>query len=356
MSVSIGIVGLPNVGKSTLFETLTNRQVSAENYPFCTIDPNVGTVTVPDQRLDTLGEISQSETVKPTTVEFIDIAGLVKGAHEGEGVGNAFLSHIREVDAICHVLRDFEESAITHVENRVDPLQDAGIIETELLLADLQQTERALENLTKKVKQGDSEAVATQEVLHRIHTALSEETPLRKVEFSKEDEALIKPFNFLTKKPVMYVVNTDDSYQTRLTAEMLNGSIVIPLSIKAEAEMSTLSAEEREEYLTLLGRDSNGLDIVIQEGYNLLNLISFFTTGPKETRAWNVPKGATAPQAASVIHSDFERGFIGAEVVPYEDFVRAGGENRAREQGLMILQGKNYVVRDGDVCIFRANT
>ncbi|MFB6224986.1 MAG: redox-regulated ATPase YchF, partial [Candidatus Paceibacteria bacterium] len=223
MSVSIGIVGLPNVGKSTLFETLTNRQVSAENYPFCTIDPNVGTVAVPDKRLDTLGEISQSAEIKPTTIEFIDIAGLVKGAHEGEGLGNAFLSNIREVDAICHVLRDFEEDSITHVENRVDPLQDSDIIDTELLLADLQQTERALENLAKKVKQGDSEAIATQDVLQRIHAALSEGTPLRKVEFSKEEEALIKPFNFLTKKPMMYVVNTDDSYQTRLTAYMLNG-------------------------------------------------------------------------------------------------------------------------------------
>ncbi len=355
MSVSIGIVGLPNVGKSTLFETLTQRQVSAENYPFCTIEPNVGTVTVPDSRLDTLAEISQSANIKPTTVEFIDIAGLVKGAHEGEGLGNAFLSNIREVDAICQVLRHFPGEDITHVEHRIDPYDDAQIINTELLLADLQQIERALENLEKKVKQGDKNAQEISQTLQRLHEAVSNETPIRDLDLSKDETERIKPYNFLTQKPIMYVVNTDESYETSLTTEDL-GARVVPLSIKSEAELSTLPEEEKAEYLQLLGRSHNGLDIVIQAGYNLLDLISFFTTGPKETRAWTVPQGTYAPQAAGVIHSDFERGFIGAEVAAFEDFVNAGGEGAAREQGVLRLEGKNYVVKDGDVCLFRANT
>jgi len=355
MSVSVGIVGLPNVGKSTLFETLTSRQVSAQNYPFCTIDPNVGTVAVPDPRVDKLAHLSQSAEVKPTTMEFIDIAGLVRGAHEGEGLGNAFLANIREVDAICQVLREFPDESVMHVETRVNPLGDAGIINTELLLADLQQIERSLENIEKKAKQGDKWAVDTREVLQRLYQAVAAEVPIRDLELTQQEKDLIKSYNFLTEKPMMYVVNTDESYETSLTADQLGGK-VIPLSIKSEAELSTLPPEERTEYLELLGRSHSGLDIVIEEGYNLLDLISFFTTGPKETRAWTVPEGTHAPQAAGVIHSDFERGFIGAEVAPFEQFIEAGGEGPAREQGIMRLEGKNYVMKDGDVCVFRANT
>jgi len=354
MSLSIGIVGLPNVGKSTLFQTLTKKQVSAENYPFCTIEPNVGVVPVPDQRLDVLAQISKSAKVIPTTIEFIDIAGLVKGASKGEGLGNAFLANIRQVDAICHVIRVFHNDDITHVENRINPVDDADIINTELLLADLDQITKALPQVEKKAKSKDKLALETLPILQQTLPLVEAGTPIRDADLTPEELDIIKSYNFLTAKPMMYVANTDETYE--LSQELQDKfTNIIPLSIKIESEICLMDTEEQTEYLAMLGREMSGLDTLIQEGYKLLDLISFLTTGVQETKAWTVKQGTLAPQAGGVIHSDIERGFIMADIISYQDFVDCGSEAGARQNGKLRQEGKSYIIQDGDVCHFKFN-
>ncbi len=356
MALSIGIVGLPNVGKSTLFATLTKKQVDAQNYPFCTIEPNVGTVAVPDTRLDTLAKLSKSEKVLPTTIEFIDIAGLVRGASKGEGLGNKFLSNIREVDAICHVIRVFEDGDVTHVENRVSPADDAEIINTELLLADLDQVEKNVPQIEKKAKTKDKESLERLPVLQKVLAGLQAGTPIRDLDLSEDELELIKGYNFLTAKPMMYLANTDETYTFDASAHpYLEGETVIPLSVKSESEIATMDSEEQAEFLEMLGRDMSGLDVLIQEGYKLLDLVSFFTTGPKETKAWTVTLETKAPQAAGTIHSDIERGFIMADIISYDDFVEFGGEQGAKQNAKLRQEGKEYIIQDGDVCHFKFN-
>ncbi len=355
MSLSIGIVGLPNVGKSTLFQTLTKKQVSAENYPFCTIEPNIGTVAVPDERLNVLAQLSKSVKVLPTTIEFIDIAGLVKGASKGEGLGNTFLSNIRQVDAICHVIRSFYNDDITHVENRINPIEDADIINTELLLADLDQVTKALSQVEKKVKSKDPLSLEIFPILQKIEPAIQSGIAIRDIGLDRKELDLIKSYSFLTAKPMMYVVNTDETYEMSSELRDSLGHNIVPLSIKIESEISLMDVEEQKEYLEMLGRDMSGLDILIQEGYSLLNLISFLTTGPQETKAWTVLNGTLAPQAGGVIHSDIERGFIMADIISYQDFVDCGSEAVARQQGKLRQEGKSYVIQDGDVCHFKFN-
>lgn len=356
MSLSIGIVGLPNVGKSTLFKTLTKKQVDAANYPFCTIEPNVGTVAVPDPRLDKLTEISKSAKTVPTIIEFIDIAGLVKGASKGEGLGNKFLDNIRQVDAICHVIRTFEDSEVTHVENRINPAEDADIINTELLLSDLEQVERNLPQIEKKAKQKDKESLERLPILQKIHEGLNAETPIRDLGLTEEELHIIKSFNFLTAKPMMYLANTDESYEFDVSAyPTLANEHIIPLSVKSESEIATMDADEQAEFLEMLGREESGLDVLIREGYKLLDLISFFTTGPQESKAWTVMRDTKAPQAAGTIHTDIERGFIMADVISYEDFVTYGGEKGAKEAAKLRMEGKDYIIQDGDVCHFKFN-
>jgi len=355
MSLSIGIVGLPNVGKSTLFQSITKKQVSAENYPFCTIEPNVGTVAVPDSRLDNLSRISLSEKILPTTIEFIDIAGLVKGASKGEGLGNKFLSNIKEVDAICHVVRAFEDNDITHVENRIHPEQDADIINTELILSDLDQATKNIHTLEKKVKSKDKEALEIFPILQKILDTLGKGIAIRDMNLDPKELLLIKSYNFITAKPMFYLVNTDDSYSFESNAPIFANSIIIPISIKTEADIAQMEPEEQKEFLAMLGREFSGLDILIQEGYKILNLISFFTTGPKETRAWTIQNGTKAPQAAGTIHSDIERGFIMADIISYEDFVKFEGEQGAKMNAKLRQEGKEYIIQDGDVCHFKFN-
>ena len=356
MSLSIGIVGLPNVGKSTLFQTLTKKQVDAQNYPFCTIEPNVGTVAVPDPRIDQLSSLSKSEKTIPTTIEFIDIAGIVRGASKGEGLGNKFLSNIREVDAICHVIRMFEDDEVTHVENRVNPEEDTEIINTELLLADLEQVEKNITQVEKKAKTKDKEGLVLFPILQKVQEALSAGTPIRDLDLSDEERLLIKSYNFLTAKPMMYLANTDESYALdRSQIPSLDNNLVVPLSVKTESDLAVMEPDDQAEFLEMLGRDQSGLDILIQEGYKLLDLISFFTTGPKETKAWTIKTGTKAPQAAGTIHSDIERGFIMADVISYQDFVDCGGEQAAKQQAKLRMEGKEYVMQDGDVCHFKFN-
>jgi GTP-binding protein YchF len=355
MSLSIGIVGLPNVGKSTLFQTLTKKQVSAENYPFCTIEPNIGTVPVPDSRLQALADISKSLKVLTTTIEFIDIAGLVRGASKGEGLGNAFLANIRSVDAICHVIRSFHNDDITHVENRIHPLEDADIINTELLLADLDQITKALPQVEKKAKSKDALSLEVLPILQKILPLIESGIAIRDAGLDVEELFAIKSYSFLTAKPMLYVVNTDETYTLDEDLTKHLGKSIIPLSIKIESEISLMEEEEQKEYLAMLGRDISGLDVLIRAGYDLLNLISFLTTGPQETRAWTVGRGTLAPQAGGVIHSDIERGFIMADIISYQDFVYCGGESGARQNGKLRQEGKSYVIQDGDVCHFKFN-
>lgn len=355
MSLSIGIVGLPNVGKSTLFQTLTKKQVSAENYPFCTIEPNIGTVPVPDSRLQALADISKSLKVLPTTIEFIDIAGLVRGASKGEGLGNAFLANIRSVDAICHVIRSFHNDDITHVENRIHPLEDADIINTELLLADLDQITKALPQVEKKAKSKDALSLEVLPILQKILPLIESGTAIRDAGLDSEELFAIKSYSFLTAKPMLYVVNTDETYTLDDDLAKHLGKSIIPLSIKIESEISLMEEEDQKEYLAMLGRDISGLDVLIRAGYDLLNLISFLTTGPQETRAWTVGRGTLAPQAGGVIHSDIERGFIMADIISYQDFIDFGGESGARQNGKLRQEGKSYVIQDGDVCHFKFN-
>lgn len=365
MGFKCGIVGLPNVGKSTLFNALTQTaSAQAANYPFCTIEPNVGEVAVPDTRMKNLAAIAGSKELIPTRLTFVDIAGLVKGASKGEGLGNQFLANIREVDAIAYVLRCFEDGDITHVEGRIDPLADAEIVETELMIADLESLEKRLPALEKKAKGQDKEAKATIELIERALVHLRDGRPARFTERSAEEEKAFKGLNLLTSKPVLYVCNVEEeaastgnafskAVEERANAE---GAVAVVISARIEEELAQLDEDERADYLGELGLEEAGLDRLIRAGYDLLHLITYFTCGPKETRAWTITKGTTAPQAAGVIHTDFEKGFIRAETIAYNDYVALKGESGAKDAGKMRLEGKEYVVADGDVMHFRFNT
>jgi GTP-binding protein YchF len=365
MGFRCGIVGLPNVGKSTLFNALTETAAAqAANYPFCTIEPNVGQVAVPDPRLDKLAAIAGSAKKIETQLAFVDIAGLVRGASKGEGLGNQFLANIREVDAIVHVLRCFEDGDVTHVEGRVDPIADAETVETELMLSDLESLEKRVPNLVKRGAQGDKDAKAAAIVLGRALDLLREGKPARLVEIRDEEERRhFDQAQLLTSKPVLYVCNVDEGNAAdgnALSARVFDkaqgeGAQAVVVSAAIEAEIATLDPEERQAFLSDLGLSETGLARVIRAGYALLDLITFFTAGPKEARAWTVHKGAKAPQAAGAIHSDFERGFIRAETIAFDDYVALGGESGARDAGKLRQEGKDYVVQDGDVMLFRFN-
>ena len=362
MGFRCGIVGLPNVGKSTLFNALTRAGIQAENYPFCTIDPNVGVVPVPDPRLERIAGIVRPEKVVPAVMEFVDIAGLVEGASKGEGLGNRFLAHIREVDAVAHVVRCFEDPNVVHVAGRVDPARDIEVIATELALADLETVERAVARVEKQARSGDKEAKARLAVYERLRAALDAGRPARTVELSEEEQPVARELHLLTAKPVLYVANVaEDGFEGNPHLETVRriaadeGAEVVPVCAAVEAGLADLTDAERAELLRELGLEEPGLHRLIRAGYRLLGLRTFFTAGPKEVRAWTIRAGATAPEAAGRIHTDFQRGFIRAEVVSYEDFVACGGEQGAREQGRLRLEGKDYVVQDGDVIHFRFN-
>jgi ribosome-binding ATPase len=365
MGFKCGIVGLPNVGKSTLFNALTqSAAAAAANYPFCTIEPNVGEVPVPDPRLDRLAIIAKSAQVVPTRLTFVDIAGLVRGASKGEGLGNQFLAVIREVDAIAYVLRCFEDSDVIHVEGRVDPIEDAETIETELMLADLESLERRVPILEKKIRGQDKGPKQTLALLERALVLLREGKPARLAASDDEERAAFKTLGLLTAKPVLYVCNVEEAsaatgnvHSARVEAlAKAEGAGCIVISAKIEAELAELPTAERQAYLVELGLSEPGLNRLIREGYKLLSLITYFTAGPKEARAWTAPEGTRAPQAAGVIHTDFEKGFIRAETIPYDDYVALGGEAGARDAGKLRLEGKDYVVKDGDVLHFRFAT
>ena len=364
MGFKTGIVGLPNVGKSTLFNALTRTAAAqAANFPFCTIEPNVGEVAVPDARLRKLAEIAKSQNVIPARMTFVDIAGLVKGASKGEGLGNQFLANIREVDAIAHVLRCFEDGDVTHVEGRVDPVADADTIETELMLADLESIEKRLQNIVRKVRGGDKEAVLQERLLKAAQAALENGKPARTVEISDEDAKAWEGLQLLTSKPVLYVCNVaedeaaDGNAHSAAVAKMAaeQGAASVVISAKIEEEISQLDAEEAEMFLTEMGLDEAGLDRLIRAGYELLDLQTYFTAGPKEARAWTITKGTLAPQAAGVIHGDFEKGFIRAEVISFDDYIAGNGEQGAKDAGKWRLEGKEYVMQEGDVVHFRFN-
>jgi len=362
MGFKCGIVGLPNVGKSTLFNCLTRAGIPAENYPFCTIEPNVGIVGVPDLRLDQLSTIVKPQRLVPTAMQFVDIAGLVAGASKGEGLGNKFLAHIRETDAIAHIVRCFEDDDVTHVAGRVDPVADIEVIETELTLADLDAAEKALARVAKQTRSGDKDAKKLASLLEQVVAHLGAGLPLRSLALDAEARASLRDWHFITAKPVLYVANVDDAHASGnamvdavLAHAEATGSTLVVVSAAMEAELAQLEPEEQAEFLAELGQTEPGLNRLIRAGYELLELLTFFTAGVKEVRAWTVRRGATAPEAAGRIHTDFQRGFIRAEVTAFDDFIRCGGETGARAAGKLRLEGKEYIVDEGDVMHIRFN-